>query len=83
METTLAAESISLQQEITDQDMVAELSKHHGEDRSQFAMLALKIGIQAVRMAAGGPVRAPECSKGWSTAGEGHLDFPTELRWNP
>jgi hypothetical protein len=33
--------------------MVAELSKYHGDEQSQFAMLAMKIGIQAVRMAAG------------------------------
>jgi len=33
--------------------MVAELVKHQGEERSEFAMLALKIAIQAVRMAAG------------------------------
>lgn len=53
MDTNKAPETISLQFEIVDPDMVAELSKHHGEERSQFAMLALKIGIQAVRMAAG------------------------------
>jgi hypothetical protein len=52
METINATETISLQLEIVDPDMVAELSKHHGEERSQLAMLALKIGIQAVRMAA-------------------------------
>src|SRR5512137_1731963 len=53
METLTAAESIILHIEVMDPDMVAELSKYHGEERSQFAMLALKIGIQAVRMAAG------------------------------
>lgn len=53
METTEAPETISLQLEVIDPDMVAELSKHHGDERSQFAMLALKIGIQAVRMASG------------------------------
>ena len=40
---------ISLRLEVTDPDMVAELSKHNGDERAQFAMLALKIGIQAVR----------------------------------
>jgi len=53
METSTAAEPISLRLEVIDPDMVAELSKYHGDERSQFAMLALKIGIQAVRMAAG------------------------------
>lgn len=53
METVKAAETISLQLEVVDPDMVAELSKHYGDERSQFAMLALKIGIQAVRMATG------------------------------
>ena len=53
MEAVPETETITLRLEVTDPDMVAELSKHHGDDRSQFAMLALKIGIQAVRMAAG------------------------------
>lgn len=53
METATAAEPISLRLDVIDPDMVAELSKYHGDERSQFAMLALKIGIQAVRMAAG------------------------------
>jgi hypothetical protein len=53
MDTIKEPETISLLLEIIDPDIVAELSKHHGEERSQFAMLALKIGIQAVRIAAG------------------------------
>lgn len=53
METLSSTESIGLRLEVIDPDMVAELSKYHGEERSQFALLALKIGIQAVRMAAG------------------------------
>lgn len=53
MEAIAEIETITLRLEVTDPDMVAELSKHHGDERSQFAMLALKIGIQAVRMAAG------------------------------
>src|SRR5438132_8849846 len=53
METIKATETISLRLEVTDPDMVAELAKHRGDERPQFAMLALKIGIQAVRMAAG------------------------------
>jgi len=53
METLTETESISLHLEVIDPDMVAELYKYPSEERSQFAMLALKIGIQAVRMAAG------------------------------
>jgi hypothetical protein len=51
--TASEVEPILLQLEVIDPDMVVELSRHHGPERLEFAMLALKIGIQAVRMAAG------------------------------
>ncbi len=53
MQTINTSGTISLQLEVIDPDLVVELSKYQDDERVQFAMLALKIGIQAVRMASG------------------------------
>lgn len=46
-------EALSLELAITDGDVVKELQRHEGQDRHDFACLALKVGVLSVRQACG------------------------------